>query len=190
MLPIPIKKIVSYILKNNKNKNYIKINQNSILIECKTYENFNGLLQLFNEILSIYFSLYPNNNILRIGLRKINFYDKEEKDQLITFEEYFNDSLLPELNKKYLGTTLSQDIHSYIIKGENNEGFSINFRYGSSVFEEKEKKIRRFILDIDGYSFDDLSQKTLIEKFKKINDKIFDVFYFSIGDKIKGELKV
>ncbi|MBI5078821.1 TIGR04255 family protein, partial [Candidatus Saganbacteria bacterium] len=92
---VPVKKITSYIMRNNDTRNYIKVSQNSILLEYKTYETFEKLIEIFNEVLAIYLPVYAENKILRVGLRKINLFDKEEKNSMEKFEGYFNELLLP-----------------------------------------------------------------------------------------------
>jgi len=181
---VPVNKITSYFLRNNDTHNYIKINKNSIALEYKTYETFEKLIGVLKDVLAIYSPIYAENRILRVGLRKINFFDKEEKANLEIFEGYFNKLLLPSMNNECFDTSLSQDMHSYLIKGEKEEKYSVNFKYGTVKLE----KIRRFILDIDGFSFKELNKDILIKRLEEINNKIFDIFYWSIDDKMKGEL--
>jgi uncharacterized protein (TIGR04255 family) len=181
---VPVKKITSYIMKNTSAQNYIKVNQNSILLEYKTYETFEKLMDVFNKVLAIYSTVYAENKILRVGLRKINFFDKEENNSMEKFAGYFNELLMPSMNNKCFDISLSQDMHGYIIKGENGEKYNLNFKYGTVKLE----KIRRFILDIDGYSLKELTKENLVKRLEEINNKIFDIFYWSITERMKGVL--
>ena len=181
---VPVKKITSHLLSNVETRNHIKVSPNSISFEYKTYETFEGLIEAFKGVFTIYQSLYPGNQILRIGLRKINFYDKGEEASLEKFEGYLNDLLLPGMNNKYFDVNLSQELHIYMIKGEKEEEPSINFKYGTVKMEGK----RRLVIDVDGYSSEGLTGETVIKRFKQINNKIFDIFFWSIGEKTKEYL--
>ncbi|MFA5879015.1 MAG: TIGR04255 family protein [Candidatus Margulisiibacteriota bacterium] len=182
---IPVKKMVSYIIKNPDTNNYIKINPTCLVFEYKKYQGFENLISVFNKIFSLYNNFFPDNNILRLGLRKISFFDQEESSKLETFKNYFNDFLTANLSQNYFGVSLIQNMHNYVIKGSENDKYDISFKSGTLKLTKNEISTRRFVLDIDGFATKDLEPNNLVERIIEINDKMFDIFYWSIGEKMK-----
>lgn len=184
-LTTPIKKVISFILFNKDNSNSIKVSSTFLVLEYNHYKCYEDLVETFKIIFSLYNKLFPNNKILRLGLRKINFFDKPEKDTLQTFEGYFNSFLTTQLDSKLFRSGLNEDMNSLVV----DEGdFIINYKYGTVKGKLDDNNARRFILDIDGFKVGEIAPGKLLNIANKINNKMFDIFYWSIGDKMKREL--
>ncbi len=184
---IPIKEITSYILKDPLTDNSIKINSTSIILEYNKYTNFDEMLKTFDVIFKVYNEIFPNNALIRAGIRKINMYHKNENKSLQSFNKYFNKFLLSSLNKNIFDINLEQNINTFKTIDNN---LNIIVQYGSQKGIINNKNARRFILDFDCFVTSDIFSDNINNIFVTINNKIFDIYYWCIGDKLKKELSI
>ena len=186
---IPLKEIDTSIFQDEHKKNTIRLNPVAITFEFKNYINFDSLYEKFSQILVIYKKLFSNNPINRIGLRKTNSYSLlEESGKLQTFNGYFNEFLTYPLKERLFDIDIS-DRHIYVVKNDN---ININLRHGtmngSIVNDNKKQPARCFVLDIDGYSTENINVDNICNLLTSINDNIFNIFYWAMGDKLRKEL--
>jgi uncharacterized protein (TIGR04255 family) len=177
----------SWVLMDPKTKNYVKISNTFIVVEYKQYTSFEEFISIFEKVFSIYNSLFKDNELKRIGLRKVNGYIENESEKIISFEEYFNSFLVSHLTSEIFETPddLEGDRHTLSTK---NKDYKITLNYGTSRGLSQKENARKFFLDIDCFAKENIKSKNLLEHLDKMNDCLFDVFYWSIKDKMIRKL--
>jgi len=182
--PVPVD---NYIFANIDTTNQIKINSRFISLIFTKYKDFEDMIADFNMVFDEFTKTYTNIAYTRLGLRKINILELEEnKGVLQTFKDYFNDYLVHHLVSGPFDSTLSTDQHTMISQDSNNMNLILKHATQNGV--RNDKSYRRFILDID-YYMKELTNKFIPEQLSILNQRIFDVFYWSISDKLKGDLR-
>lgn len=169
---------VEHVVLTDNNGNSVKIAPTFFAVEYNQYSNFDQLLSVLNHIVKAYSDLYKDNKITRIGVRKVNSYDMKELDKLADFSGFFNEYLIRHLDSTVI-SDLAEDMHSLIV---HEVGHTICLRYGSVKGIMNELPARRFFLDIDCFTIECASVGKIISKLKKMNDRVFDVFCWSIGE--------
>jgi len=177
----------SWILLDPETKNYVKISNTFFVIEYKKYSSFEEFIETFKKVFSIYKSLFKDNELKRIGLRKINGYSEKENKKISSFKGYFNDFLISHLNSSIFETPddLDEDRHTISTK---NKGYKVTLNYGTSRGTQNGDNARKFFLDIDCFTKKDINSQTLLKHIDKMNNCLFDVFYWSISGKMIKKL--
>lgn len=176
----------SFIFSDKDGLNFIKINNHFISYEFNSYVNFDDALSVFNVVFNEFKKYFPRTIITRLGLRKINVYEQEEEKSLQSFREYFNPFYTSHLTDGLFDKDLIIDQH--IMTSSDNNGLNINLKYATQPGILNDRKYRRFILDIDCFT-GDVNEDNVNERLKVVNDRIFDIFSWSITDKLKEELR-
>lgn len=163
----------------NENKDTIKLCNEFFLIQYQNYQNFEKLFDVFSNIFKKFEEKFPNNKYKRLGLRKINMFFSEENDGLSTFEKSLNPFFVNHLKSGFLDKNLFEDYHKLAFNDSNNTECILQFRTEKGIIEDKLQ--RRFILDID-YFTKEINSENITENLKLLNDKIFNLFMFSITE--------
>jgi uncharacterized protein (TIGR04255 family) len=171
----------------NEDNNSIKLGNTFILIDCSNYINFDDLLEIFKTLLNKLTELYPDNKYRRLGLRKINaFFEKETENNLASFEDKLNEFYTDHLNKNVFDSALREDYHKISVPDLNDMEMLLQFRTDKGHKDNENN--RRFILDIDFFTIN-IEEKDIEQKLKDLNSRLFDVYVWSIKDKLKNKLR-
>lgn len=175
----------SSVLVDPQSGNFIKINRTFIAFEFKEYTNFENFMETVDSVFEEYETTYNNNPLKRIGLRKINFFDHSEGMELFTFDGYFNKFLTAHLKDKMLDATLTEDRHVLV---SSAPPYNSVLRYGTLKGQKADVPHRRFYLDIDCSIEGDIQSDARHGQIVAINEEIFKIFYWSLGEKMLKEL--
>lgn len=175
-----------YSFESSDGLNVIKISNKHISFELNNYKDFKDLLADFEMVFSEFNKHFPEIALTRLGLRKINIIGSEEENALETFKNYLNTFYTSHLTNGPFDSNLDTDRH--IMSTSDVNDLNIILKYTTQSGYASNKKCRRFILDIDCFTMK-ADANNIISRLNEINQRIFDVYYWSISDNLRKELK-
>ena len=178
-----------YELANSDHGKKIKFSNTSLILEYYKYIGFNPFRDTFSNLLEFIFQNGGREVVTptRLGLRKINQHIILGNN-VSGFDDFFNDFLTKHFKMPFVNESMDQDKH--YIRFQVDDIFGVNLQYGSDLGKQEEKDARRFILDIDVYTQNLSNDCDDIKlKFEKMNELLFDVFFWSINNKMINYLK-
>ena len=191
---VSLREIVkTFCLANSSEKKKLKFSATSLILEHHKYSSFEEFSSDFKKPLEFVFNQTDAATVFkpkRLGLRKINPLILPEKTAIETFDGYFNKCLTEHLRIPFLSKTLKQDKHVISFDMDDSDKFSVNLQFSTEKGSQNKSEARRFFLDIDVYSTAltaDISE--CLKTFDKMNNLIFDLFLWSIGEKTKSYLE-
>jgi uncharacterized protein (TIGR04255 family) len=179
----------SLALADSSKKKTVVVGSEGFLLECYDYENFDVFKADFSEVLDgIWNHELATVQPTEISLRKINNFPLEESGTKIAeFGDYFNDTLSVYFSSGNFDSQLFEDRHRLAIK-ENQ--FEVILNYGSQKGKLGETDARRFFVDIEVKTSDiEPTIKSVMSLIEQANELIFDVFVWSLKDKMIQFLK-
>jgi uncharacterized protein (TIGR04255 family) len=165
----------------DKEKNRkLEIGMNYIYLEYSKYKNSAELIDDIEKLVIPFLKEYEIENAKRIGLRYINEINISEKKPL-SWGKYIDENLMGSLsfienNKMKISRSMGQ-----IIIKEDLGDLSLNYGIWNKDFPNEILQ-KEFILDYDCYSNLGVSSDEIVDRAKKYNKYIEELFELSIKD--------
>lgn len=167
-------------------KNRLTIIPNAFLVSVSEYERYEDLREQLLQIEESFFTIFPEAQPKRIGLRYINQLEFPISN-ILGWVEYVNEDLLGLL--RFSDTQDSKPVRIFHNFETKNDDFNLRFQFGVHN-PDYPAPIRRnvFILDYDAY-FQGLIEPVEIPKMlDRFHSRIQNVFEISITDTLREKM--
>lgn len=185
---IKASEVKSFELVNAEEKRQLKFGATALVLEHFNYESFTTFKGDFRKACQYVWSKSPAGiKPKRIGLRKLNHFILNEPSGVQSFDGYFNSILTAHLSPSLIKEELLEDKHRLLT---SSDGFMVAIQYGSDKGIQEDKPSRRYVLDIDVFSEEpSLTLDACMDQLNTMNDLIFDIFWWAIGDGVKDFMR-
>lgn len=161
--------------KNKDNSESIELEYESLAIICKKYTDYSSFKTRVSKVLKIFFNLYPQIVIKRLGVRYINQIKLQERE-FFNWKKYLNNNLIMNLDFITKKEQIKRAINTFEISCD--EDTTLIFRYGifNETYPGRVTK-KEFVLDYDCYTAVELESEQAVKKmddFHKIIKTYFD----------------
>lgn len=164
----------------------IELDYESLAIIQNKYTDFTTFRELVSTISSIFFTIYPDIVIKRLGLRYINQIKLTEKDFFV-WDKYINENFISFLNFVDDKNNLRRILSTIELDNGNDSNLIIKYGIFNSTYPGKITQ-KEFILDYDCYTNIEFENTKLLEKCDEFHKTIIQNFEKSILDDFRGKL--
>ena len=172
------------IMKSENGQRIINIKENSLsfTVSGTSYKSFDNISKDLENIIS-FLTLCEINEITRLAIRKINiveFKNSENPSDILRF--LLNPTLINHIEKFPNGQNINHSIQSINFKKNND---FLNIKYGLNIPPQLNYEVGQLIIDIDLFQQDKIDKSSILNKSKKINSEIFNIFNWIINENAK-----
>lgn len=167
-------------------KKHFQITPQWFFISDKSYNEYEDLRTIFEEISNKYFETFEDAQANRIGLRYINNIRKDETT-LFEWANYINQNLLGLFNNGFLNGNPSRIFHilEYLL-----ENFNLRFQFGMSNPDYPDQiRKKEFVLDYDAYFQGLIDHQQVLAQLDEYHTEIQSMFENSITDTLRESMR-
>lgn len=172
--------------KDKEERVFIELNCDYLAIVIKNYINYSEFEKIISDITTIFFDIYKDLVINRLGLRYINQIKLEEKT-LYDWTGYLDSSLIANLGFVEKQDSIRRAMSFLEIAIDEETKLRLQYGVFNSTYPGKLLN-KEFVLDYDCSTEVQFDKKNLNEKSKKFNDIITEYFEKSIEDNFRSNL--
>ena len=180
------KKRVIWSFKSKSKDKIIELQDNSLAINFKKYEDFDDFMSCAEIIPDIFFSIYPEIIVNKFGLRYINQISLKEKG-VFDWSQYINEKLLKNIEFIEDKNKIRRIINHLEVSPD--EDTLLVFKYGifNNTYPAAVTK-KEFVLDYDCYTRVTFDRNQFNSKVKSYHKLIKNEFEKSITPAFRGVL--
>jgi uncharacterized protein (TIGR04255 family) len=184
---VSAQKPVIWRFSDKEQKDEISLSFKFFAFKTVGYINFKDFFQKLSKTYNHFTETYKPTIVSRIGLRYINEIRISDGNPF-EWKYLINEKLFSVLHAfPDLQVNVSRSMHQLHF---NKEDFKIVFQFGifNSEYPNTITK-KEFILDYDCISEEEHEPNSILDKFKRFNEEVYDLFEKSIDEKLRNLMK-
>ncbi len=161
----------------------VEIDSEYLVIGVKKYTSYTEFKELVTSITAIFFELYPEIVINRLGLRYVNKINIKDAD-LFNWENKIDSNLIAPLAFIENKEVIRRSVQAFVLAIDEDTNLTFRCGISNSVYPNKPVS-KEYLLDYDCFTTIQFEKGEMLTKLDKYNQIITDYFEQSIEEELR-----